>query len=85
MVKITETAGTIQVFTMSNGDTLRIPARTSVEKDDFLVDTEEIRIAQKMNLIQVTSCNAEVPKEVVETAKVSAKSLKKGNKSGGAN
>ena len=49
-MKITENKGRAQVFTLKDGKTLRILARTSAEVKDSKI-SEEILIAEQMGLV----------------------------------
>lgn len=64
MIKITEIKGRVQVFTLKDGNTLRIFARKSKEVAEKNI-SDEIKLAERMGLIMITSS-----KEVVDVKSI---------------
>lgn len=57
MANILELAGSSHVFTLKDGSTFRIKSRERKTVKDSLI-SDELMLAQKMNLIMITSIGA---------------------------
>lgn len=66
MTVITEIAGTSHVFTLKNGDILRLWSRKTVSIPDEQVSSD-IRKAEKMKLIFISKSVDAVPKTTYKT------------------
>ena len=69
-MKIFELKGNAHVFTQKDGKTFRIFAREGKELDESLI-SDEMKIAERMGLIMISSV---VPTEVMEVSKNTKKS-----------